>query len=172
MTTVWVKAHNRIVALGVAELLSKLGYCARLEPEPTADLALWCQTPGLFHLPTPPALPTLALLNLSCHEDEVELLRLGYRGLLRPDDGIEQLECAVRTVQGGQVWADELLWAQARTPCLPDLSPEEYQLMRLVRSGVTEHEIAKRLQIAPSAVRPKVLSILLGHATPVKDTDA
>jgi DNA-binding NarL/FixJ family response regulator len=161
MATLWVHSPNLIMSDALASYVAGFGYHVQLEPEPPPDLALWNLSVMRPPFPLPPPLPTLALLGDVSDEDIVELLRLGYRGYCRPGDPPENLASALKAVLRGGVWADSRLIAEALAPRhLPQLTPKEAQVMSLIRLGLSNKLIARRLDIAENTVKTHVSSIL------------
>jgi DNA-binding NarL/FixJ family response regulator len=157
---VWVHAPSLIVSEALVKLLEELGFEAQLEPE-GAGLAVWNLCGQHTPFPPPPPLPTVAIVCTAERDDLVELLRLGYKALHRPDDTAAQLARAIDTVQKGKVWADENLIERAQEPLdAPRLTPREAQVLSLLTLGFSNKRIAKRLGIAEKTVKIHVSSVL------------
>ncbi len=161
MPRVWIHSPNTIIANALARHISPLGFEVQLEPEPPADIAVWnlCGQHPPF-LPPPP-LPTLALVCSNREEELVELLRLGYRGYHCPDAPPEDFPKALKALLAGEVWASLPVITKALTPLdRPKLTPKETQVMSLLKMGLSNKQIAQRLDISEKTVKSHISAIL------------
>ena len=107
--------------------------------------------------------PKLRILVLSMHEEHqyaVRAIRAGASGYLTKEGATAQLVAAIRKVAGGGAFitaevAERLAlesMPQAEGPPHTALSDREYQVFRLLVSGVTVSEIAARLHLSAKTV--------------------
>ena len=107
--------------------------------------------------------PAVRLLALTAHEDRVylqQMLAAGARGYLLKRSAAEELLRAVRAVTAGGVFLDpavaELALAAPAVPALsgPEaaLSPREEDVLRHTALGLSNKEIAWRLELSPKTV--------------------
>jgi DNA-binding NarL/FixJ family response regulator len=109
-----------------------------------------------------------AVLLLDSSKDEVLLkaFRAGARGVFSKNDPVELLGKCVRCVHEGQIWADSrylgvAMEALANTPSVRALSAEglnllserEAQVVRCLAEGLTNREIADRLDLSQHTVK-------------------
>ncbi len=161
MTRVWICSSSGLQSVALAELLGNLGYSARLQAP--AELALWDLYGLEFPFPPPPNVPTLALVEAS-EIERLELLRLGYRGYLAPDEGKEALAKALAAIERGEIWAErhilgQLLEQQQRRSA----AVREGQVLCLIARGLSNRDIAHSLGISEGTVKVHISSLLAKH---------
>lgn len=90
----------------------------------------------------------------------VEALAAGARGVVQKSEPMTHLVHAIRAVHAGSVWAPRHLiaevWRRHRrgTPGIEQrLSRREYEVVRSVVSGMSNKELAARLQISTATVK-------------------
>jgi DNA-binding NarL/FixJ family response regulator len=97
----------------------------------------------------------------------LQALKHGARGVLGKSATVDNLLKAVRVVHAGEVWASkrvlsltvEELAARSLAPAQPDpslrtvLSQREHEIARLVASGLTNREVARRVAITEATVK-------------------
>ncbi len=113
-------------------------------------------------------LATRAVLLLEASSDEAVLqaFRAGARGLFGKSEPVEMLTRCVRCVAQGQIWADNhtLSVAVETLACMPTvralnangmevLSRRELQVVRSLAEGLSNREIAARLELSPHTVK-------------------
>lgn len=127
------------------------------EPTPEAvgeaDYALWDLASYRFHYPLPPALPTLALVG--DHEHELaDLLRLGYRGVIRSFEGPDIVQRALLALRRGEIWAERQVIMQALRPKESHkLTTQEHRVLTLVSQGLSNKDIASALGVGEKTVK-------------------
>lgn len=108
----------------------------------------WHEDPG----------PVAAVWGNSMSEsDTVRLIQAGARGLLQKSIKPEGLLRCLRAISRGQVWIEEEIF-RPRPRTLPrepryGLTPRESEVLRLVRIGLSNNEIAEELGIRPGTVK-------------------
>jgi DNA-binding NarL/FixJ family response regulator len=117
----------------------------------------------------------VVMLTVSRNDDDLfDALRAGARGYLLKGMAGDRLVDAVRAVLAGEAslpgslvarLVDEFRDRQHRRVQLPDgaaalLTPREWDVLELMRSGATTAEIADRLFVSPTTVRSHVSTIL------------
>lgn len=107
--------------------------------------------------------PRLPVLVLSMYPEDqygVRLLKAGAAGYLTKESAPEQLVSAIRTVSAGRKYISpgvaELLAEQigrdAEQPLHALLSDREFEIMRLLASGITPTDIADQLNLSVKTV--------------------
>lgn len=109
--------------------------------------------------------PEIEILVLTMHRSDeyfFEMLKQGASGYVLKGADPGELIKAVRVVAGGEVFLyptmarkllKDYLGRSARTDdIVPQLSPREEQILRLIAEGYSNKEIAERLVISPSTV--------------------
>ncbi len=111
------------------------------------------------------AAPNIKVIMLSMHASEeyvLQALRAGATGYLLKDAGTEELETAIRAVAGGETYLSPLVskhvvsgyLQRVRTPNSPleQLTPRQREVLQLIAEGMTNKEIARRLNISGKTV--------------------
>jgi DNA-binding NarL/FixJ family response regulator len=88
----------------------------------------------------------------------VEMLKLGCRGIIDPGASVSRFNAAVRALVEGELWASRrvlvaLVEEFISTIGNPRFTVRQNAVVRLVRDGCTNHEIASRLGITRETVR-------------------
>lgn len=111
--------------------------------------------------------PHTQMVVLTAHTDEarvVAALRAGAIGYLRKDTQPEMLLAAVRAAARGQSVLDpsvaETVLQELTAGGKHDLTPREVEVLRLLASGRTNHEIAETLVVSDETVKTHVGNIL------------
>ena len=113
----------------------------------------------------------LLLGNIPSHEEIVGLINSGARGYFDLNDPLSQLTEAIRIVQKGEIWLprdkmssimDRIISVVGRDmkeKTLDQLTPTEFQVLRLIGQGKSNDEIAEVLFISKNTVRSHIKSI-------------
>jgi len=113
----------------------------------------------------------LLLGNIPSHEEVVGLINSGARGYFDLNDALSQLTEAIRIVQKGEIWLprdkmssimDRIISVVGRDmkeKTLDQLTPTEFQVLRLIGQGKSNDEIAEVLFISKNTVRSHIKSI-------------
>jgi NarL family two-component system response regulator LiaR len=113
----------------------------------------------------------LLLGNIPSHEEVVGLINSGARGYFDLNDPLSQLTEAIRIVQKGEIWLprdkmssimDRIISVVGRDmkeKTLDQLTPTEFQVLRLIGQGKSNDEIAEVLFISKNTVRSHIKSI-------------
>lgn len=138
--------------------------------EPLPNLREICK--AIIELSTAQAKSRLLLLgNIPSHEEVVSLMNAGVRGYFDLNDPSEQLCDAVRIVHKGEIWLprdkmssimDRIISVVGRDlkeKTLDQLTPTEFQVLRLIGQGKSNDEIAGALFISKNTVRSHIKSI-------------
>ena len=107
--------------------------------------------------------PDLPVLILSMYPEDqyaVRTLRAGARGYLNKESAAEQLLGAIQTVLRGEKYLSPRMAAQiastigstASRPPHEELSDREFMVLRLISSGATAGDIARRLSLSVKTV--------------------
>ena len=112
------------------------------------------------------------LLDSSKREVILEAFAAGARGVVSRDESVETLSKCVRRVHEGQIWANTeqmaaLVEAMASSLSVRAvdargmnlLSKRELQIVRSVAQGLTNHEIAKQLDLSPHTIKNSLFRI-------------
>ncbi len=113
----------------------------------------------------------LLLGNIPSHEEVVGLMNAGVRGYFDLNDPSDQLENAIRIINKGEIWLprdkmssimDRIISVVGRDlkeKTLDQLTPTEFQVLRLIGKGKSNDEIAGALFISKNTVRSHIKSI-------------
>lgn len=116
--------------------------------------------------------PHIMLLgNIPPHEEVVSLINSGVRGYFDLNESALQLPEAIRTLHRGEIWLprdkmssimDRIISVVGRDlkeKTLDQLTPTEFQVLRLVGQGKSNDEIAESMFISKNTVRSHIKSI-------------
>ena len=113
----------------------------------------------------------LLLGNIPSHEEVVGLMNAGVRGYFDLNDPSDQLENAIRIINKGEIWLprdkmssimDRIISVVGRDlkeKTLDQLTPTEFQVLRLIGKGKSNDGIAEALFISKNTVRSHIKSI-------------
>ncbi len=113
----------------------------------------------------------LLLGNIPSHEEIVSLINVGARGYFDINDSSHQLPDAIRTIHKGEIWLprdkmssimDRIIAVVGRDmkeKTLDQLTPTEFQVLKLIGQGKSNDEIADTLFISKNTVRSHIKSI-------------
>ena len=109
--------------------------------------------------------------NIPSHEEIVSLINVGARGYFDLNDASGQLPEAVRTIHRGEIWLprdkmssimDRIISVVGRDmkeKTLDQLTPTEFQVLKLIGQGKSNDDIAEVLFISKNTVRSHIKSI-------------
>ena len=109
--------------------------------------------------------------NIPSHEEVVSLMNAGVRGYFDLNDPSNQLVEAVRIVLKGEIWLprdkmssimDRIISVVGRDlkeKTLDQLTPTEFQVLRLIGQGKSNDEIAEAMFISKNTVRSHIKRI-------------
>ncbi len=113
----------------------------------------------------------LILGSIPSHEEIVGLINAGARGYFDLTDPSSQLSEAIRVIHKGEIWLprdkmssimDRIISVVGRDlkeKTLDQLTPTEFQVLRLIGQGKSNDEIAEILFISKNTVRSHIKSI-------------
>lgn len=113
----------------------------------------------------------LLMGNIPAHEEIVNLINSGARGYFDLNDPSHQLVEAIHSVHKGEIWLprdkmssimDRIISAVGRDlkeKTLDQLTPTEFQVLRLIGQGKSNDEIAEIMFISKNTVRSHIKSI-------------
>ena len=113
----------------------------------------------------------LILGNIPSHEEIVSLINVGARGYFDLNDASGQLPDAVQVIAKGEIWLprdkmssimDRIISVVGRDmkeKTLDQLTPTEFQVLKLIGQGKSNDEIAETLFISKNTVRSHIKSI-------------
>jgi NarL family two-component system response regulator LiaR len=113
----------------------------------------------------------LLLGNIPSHEEIVSLINVGARGYFDFNDPAGQLTEAIRVIHKGEIWLprdkmssimDRIISVVGRDlkeKTLDQLTPTEFQVLKLIGQGRSNDEIAETLFISKNTVRSHIKSI-------------
>jgi NarL family two-component system response regulator LiaR len=118
-------------------------------------------------------IPTQLMLlgNIPSHEEVVGLMNVGVRGYFDLNESSEQLAEALRVVHKEEIWLprdkmssimDRIISVVGRDlkeKTLDQLTPTEFQVLRLIGQGKSNDEIADAMFISKNTVRSHIKSI-------------
>jgi NarL family two-component system response regulator LiaR len=109
--------------------------------------------------------------NIPSHEEVVSLINAGARGYFDLNDPSNQLAEAIRIIQKQEIWLprdkmssimDRIISVVGRDlkeKTLDQLTPTEFQVLRLIGQGKSNDEIAEAMFISKNTVRSHIKSI-------------
>ncbi|HDJ24275.1 MAG TPA: response regulator transcription factor [Candidatus Aminicenantes bacterium] len=116
--------------------------------------------------------PQLLLLGtIPSHEEIVGLMNAGMRGYFDINDQSTQLSEAIQVVHRGEIWLPRdkmsnimdriisVVGKDLKEKSLDQLTPTEFQVLRLIGQGKSNEEIAQALFISKNTVRSHIKSI-------------
>jgi len=113
----------------------------------------------------------LLLGNIPSHEEIVSLINVGARGYFDLNDPSGQLPEAVRVLAKGEIWLPRdkmssimdriisVVGREIKEKTLDQLTPTEFQVLKLIGQGKSNDEIASTLFISKNTVRSHIKSI-------------
>jgi NarL family two-component system response regulator LiaR len=113
----------------------------------------------------------MLLGNIPSHEEVVSLMNVGVRGYFDLNDSSDQLAEAIRIVFKEEIWLprdkmssimDRIISVVGRDlkeKTLDQLTPTEFQVLRLIGQGKSNDEIAQAMFISKNTVRSHIKSI-------------
>ena len=113
----------------------------------------------------------MLLGNIPSHEEVVSLMNVGVRGYFDLNDPADQLPEAIRIVLKEEIWLprdkmssimDRIISVVGRDlkeKTLDQLTPTEFQVLRLIGQGKSNDEIAQAMFISKNTVRSHIKSI-------------
>ncbi len=138
--------------------------------EPLPNLREVCK--AIIEISSGQAKSRLLLLgNIPSHEEVVSLMNAGVRGYFDLNDPSDQLTDAVRIVHKGEIWLPRdkmssimdriisVVGKDLKEKTLDQLTPTEFQVLRLIGQGKSNDEIANALFISKNTVRSHIKSI-------------
>lgn len=156
---IFVDAPHLLIRDGLVATLER---SHRVTDEAEADVAVKDLCGHAFPYPAPPTPPTLALICGGVLEGTaVEVLRLGYRGYLGVEDGVERLEGALKALARGENWAERHVLAALLDPLGSSLLTErEAEVYALVSKGYSNQDAARELGLSVNTVKVHVSRLL------------
>ncbi len=116
-------------------------------------------------------LQLMLLGNIPSHEEVVSLMNVGVRGYFDLNDPANQLPEAIRIINKDEIWLprdkmssimDRIISVVGRDlkeKTLDQLTPTEFQVLRLIGQGKSNDEIASAMFISKNTVRSHIKSI-------------
>lgn len=113
----------------------------------------------------------MLLGNIPSHEEVVSLMNVGVRGYFDLNDPADQLADSIRIVHNEEIWLprdkmssimDRIISVVGRDlkeKTLDQLTPTEFQVLRLIGQGKSNDEIAQAMFISKNTVRSHIKSI-------------
>jgi len=113
----------------------------------------------------------MLLGNIPSHEEVVSLMNVGVRGYFDLNDPADQLAESIRIVYKEEIWLprdkmssimDRIISVVGRDlkeKTLDQLTPTEFQVLRLIGQGKSNDEIAQAMFISKNTVRSHIKSI-------------
>ncbi|UCE42693.1 MAG: response regulator transcription factor [Candidatus Aminicenantes bacterium] len=118
-----------------------------------------------------PASQLMLLGNIPSQEEIVSLMNTGVRGYFDLNDPSNQLSDAIQIIHKGEIWLprdkmssimDRIISVVGRDlkeKTLDQLTPTEFQVLRLIGQGKSNDEIAEAMFISKNTVRSHIKSI-------------
>jgi len=156
-----VSDSSGLIAEVMASDVDVLVISANLDEQPSRGLELLQALRTSF-----PGIRAVVLLHSSKRELIVDAFRAGARGIFSRQGSIEMLVKAVRCVHEGQIWANSREMSLAvealansrmvrplNANGLNQLSPREMEVVRCLAEGMSNREIAERLQLSQHTIK-------------------
>jgi len=156
---IWIQSRYRVFAEGLLLLLKLNGLSGALERRDDTAAVLIDLSERRPPFPRPTDLPTLAIA-LADDRTAIELLKLKYRGFIRPSDEGAVMVRALRAIVRGEIWAErrlltDLLLAEEE----PKLTPKQTEILHYLSMGMSNRAIADTLGIAEGTVKMHVTNV-------------
>lgn len=103
--------------------------------------------------------PVVLFSGLARPETVTEALALGFSGYIPKSTSARALAEAIRQVLSGVVWLPEGHGEAPLPPLLADLSPREMEVLRAIRAGRMNKEIAAQMGLSEVTVKMHVRSL-------------
>jgi len=119
----------------------------------------------------PQSAQMLLVGNIPTHEEIVSLINVGARGYFDLNDPSGQLPEAVRVIHRGEIWLPRdkmssimdriisIVGRDIKEKTLDQLTPTEFQVLKLIGQGKSNEDIGKILFISKNTVRSHIKSI-------------
>ena len=115
---------------------------------------------------------TIKVLILSMHPEDrfaVRAIKSGASGYISKESAVEELVEAIRRIYKGNKYISSTLAEKLATsvvndskkPAHQNLSDREFQVLRMIASGLTIKDIAKDLQLSPATIASFRVRILM-----------
>jgi len=113
----------------------------------------------------------MLLGNIPSHEEVVGLMNIGVRGYFDLNDPSEKLVEAIQIINKGEIWLPRdkmssimdriisVVGKDLKEKTLDQLTPTEFQVLRLIGQGKSNDEIADAMYISKNTVRSHIKSI-------------
>jgi NarL family two-component system response regulator LiaR len=113
----------------------------------------------------------LLMGNIPAHEEIVNLINAGARGYFDLNDPSGQLTEAIHVIHKGEIWLPRdkmssimdriisVVGGELKEKTLDQLTPTEFQVLRLIGQGKSNDQIAETLFISKNTVRSHIKSI-------------
>jgi two-component system, NarL family, nitrate/nitrite response regulator NarL len=150
-----------LVAATIAQEIDVLVISSDLDDEPSRGFEALHELRAVH-----PSTRSVVLVNLSKHESVLNAFRAGARGVFSKSEPVDLLCKCVRCVHDGQIWANsgELVAAVEALASAPAvravnadgmslLSKRELQVVHCLAEGLTNREIAERLELSQHTVK-------------------
>jgi NarL family two-component system response regulator LiaR len=167
-----------IIGLEKSTIEAFINAAKRLKP----DVVLFSSTEPLPNIreickavrdlsPVPAKSRLLLLGNIPSHEEVVSLINAGARGYFDLNDASTQLTEAIHIIEKGEIWLprdkmssimDRIISVVGRDlkeKTLDQLTPTEFQVLRLIGQGKSNDQVAETLFISKNTVRSHIKSI-------------
>jgi len=167
-----------VIGLEKSPIAAVITAVKRLKP----DVVLFSSTEPLPNIPEickavrdlspgPTKSRLLLLGNIPSHEEVVSLSNAGARGYFDLNDASTQLTEAIHIIEKGEIWLprdkmssimDRIISVVGRDlkeKTLDQLTPTEFQVLRLIGQGKSNDEVAEMLFISKNTVRSHIKSI-------------
>ena len=103
---------------------------------------------------------TLILSSFANEEEIYQTIRAGANGYLLKDVGSEELISGIHQICRGQIFLSaEMRALVAERRSMPDLTPREVEILKLIVKGLTNREIATIFGTSQNTIRNQTISI-------------
>lgn len=149
-------AHG-LLQEGLKQLVVAVGFI--VSPPEHAEVAL-SDLSSDRPMPSPPALPTLAVIYTGDRR-ALEVLRAGYRGYVHEKHDRNGLRDALSAVGRGEIWAERHVLGRAfEVRRAPRLTAREREVLSFVARGLSNKDVARQLDITENTVKGYVSKLL------------
>jgi DNA-binding NarL/FixJ family response regulator len=162
--SLWIYSPNLLIHEALMRYVLSLGFAVQGYADGAAA-AVFDLTSYETQLPPAPPMPCLAIVRtLDAHVVE-EVGKLGYRAVLRPNEGTDRFSAALRGLLDERAAAAPATPEPPHHPESPQLTARETQVLGLLMLGMPNKRIASRLGITERTTKFHVSSLMRKYKT-------
>jgi DNA-binding NarL/FixJ family response regulator len=163
--SLWIYSPNLLIHEALTRYVLSLGFAVQGHAEGVAA-AVFDLTSYETQLPPAPPMPCLAIVRTLDPSVADEIGELGYRAVLRPNEGSDRFSAALRELlELGRAAAGAASAEPSHQPETPQLTARETQVLGLLMLGMPNKRIASRLGITERTTKFHVSSLMKKYKT-------